>query len=79
MILADQGNNKTPSRLILADMNGENSKLLTTEYERQIMGVTIDYVTDVIYWSEMNDNEARIEMMKMDGSNRRVGCIFSRK
>jgi len=70
--LVDQGNDTMPSRLIEADMNGRNTKVLVTEKRRRMFGVTIDFVTDIVYWSEMNENEARIEMMKINGTARKV-------
>ena len=53
-------------------MDGGNSQVLATEHESLMVSVTIDYVTDIIYWSEVNDNEARLKMMKMGESTRKV-------
>jgi len=76
MAIVDQGDNTSQSRLVFVDMDGANSKVLVTVKRRRMLDVTIDFVTDIIYWSEMNENEARIEMMLIDGSSRKVCFLF---
>ena len=71
LVVLDQGNSQTP-RLILADMDGKNMEVLATVHRRMITSVTVDRVIDIIYWSEVNDEEASIEMMKLGGRQRKV-------
>ena len=80
MILIDQGNDRTSSRLLLANMDGKNLTQLATR--PRMISVTVDCIADIIYWSEADNYEAKIIMMKMDGSSKRVNClrfIYERK
>ena len=78
MIVIDQGNSQISSRLILADMDGKNVEALASDRRRMVTSVTVDKVTDVIYWSEVDDKEACIKMMKIGGLEQKVGKKLSK-
>ena len=71
MILIDLGKDQASSRLLLANMDGRNLTVLAAR--PRMISVAVDCVTDIIYWSEADEQEAKILMMKMDGSAKRVG------
>ena len=74
MMVVDQNLSQSPSKIVKADMNGHNSEDFVIEYNRQIHCVVIDYVTEVVYWTESSRlHGSRIEMKSMDGSQKRVG------
>jgi len=73
-MVVDQNLGQPPSKIVKADMNGHNSESFVIQYNRQTHCVVIDYVTEVVYWTESSRlHGSRIEMKSMDGSHKRVG------
>nr|CAB3264563.1 low-density lipoprotein receptor 1-like [Phallusia mammillata] len=72
MLVADQGNSLLPSKLVYLNMDGSDPRDFEVELVRTIHCVTIDYVTEVVYWSESNMFDARIEMKTLDGNLKRT-------
>ena len=53
-------------------MDGTNLTVLAEDSERDMRCVTIDYVTNIAYWSESNDVSARVEAIRLNGFQRKV-------
>ena len=75
MFIIDQGNH-TFSRLLMANMDGSDVSLLAAEQKRQMHGVAFDYVTDIVYWSEFNKDEARIELYSLKEYKKKVKYFY---
>lgn len=76
MFIADQGINQTFSRLIMTNMDGSDVTTLAAEESRRMVGVAYDFITDLVYWSEFNEDEARIELISIREFERKV--IFTK-
>ncbi|XP_076825508.1 uncharacterized protein LOC143471056 isoform X2 [Clavelina lepadiformis] len=72
LVLVDYGNESISSSLVRANMDGTELSFLTVAKERRIHCVTVDQVTDVIYWTESSAETARIEMMTLNGVHRKT-------
>ena len=66
MVLIDREADSVLFRLLEADMDGNNMITLEkSEGTFQMNAITIDYVTDIVYWSESNQIQSSIKYKKL--------------
>ncbi|XP_033637821.1 sushi, von Willebrand factor type A, EGF and pentraxin domain-containing protein 1-like [Asterias rubens] len=65
----DWGTKQTIERATLA---GENRTVLVDDNIYFPNGITIDYTTDKIYWTDADPGGSRVEVCSLDGTNRRT-------
>lgn len=77
MVIIDEGNNNS-SRLIRADVDGNSPQVLVHSNEKMFC-VTIDYVTNIAYWTEVTSGgEAKIEAIRLEDLQRKVCDLMKR-
>lgn len=71
MFLIDKDERNNRSRLIMTDMDGSNETTFADAPDKtEMYAVTIDYTTDIVYWSEVNETMSNIKYRKLNGNGR---------